>query len=270
MRYMQSYSFLFGSRNWTTNLLLASLCVLIPAVGPIILIGYLFEVIDVLLGRRPWPSDKKSANRASDAICEPPLVIPAIQTPARSGAYPDLTFDRLGEYLARGVWPFLVQLIVSLPMGFIFGMLWVFGMMLIGVAAANESGVMAALIAVLLFAIYLLVVVATGLVLTPMYIRAGLMGDFAGAFSMAFVRDFLNRVGKETLLAQLFLSATSVLLMPVGILTCCIGMYPAAALIAFAHHHLDLQLYELYLERGGTPVEGKAAPVIRPAPEEHW
>src|SRR6516225_3384550 len=114
MRYLQSYSFLFGSRNWVNNLLLASLCVLIPVIGPIILIGYLFEVIDVLLGRRPWPSDKKTANRASEAIREPPLVTPRLETPAHDGAYPDLTFDRLGEHLTRGVWPFLVQLIVSL------------------------------------------------------------------------------------------------------------------------------------------------------------
>ena len=270
MRYMQSYSFLFGNRNWTTNLLLASLCVLMPVIGPIILIGYLFEVIDVLLGRRPWPSDKKSVNRPSDAICEEPLVTSVSETPTHAGTYPDLTFDRLGEYLARGVWPFLVPLIVSLPMGFLFGMLWVFGMMLVTVAAASESGVMAALIAVLLFVVYLFVVVATGLVLTPLYIRAGLMSDFAGAFSMTFVRDFLSRVGKETLLAQLFLSVTSLLLMPVGILTCFIGMYPAMALVMFAHHHLDLQLYELYLERGGTPVGPKEARAIRAVPEEDW
>ena len=64
--------------------------------------------------------------------------------------------------------------------------------------------------------------------------------------------------------------ATSVLLMPVGILTCFVGMYPAAALISFAHHHLDLQLYELYLERGGSPVEAKADRAIRAAPEENW
>ena len=269
MRYLQSYSFVFGSCNWTTNLLLASVCVLIPVIGPLILIGYLFEVIDVLLGRRPWPADKKSAYRSSEAITVQPVAPSTTESPTRASGYPDLTFDRLGEYLARGVWPFLVQFIVSLPMGFIFGMLWVLGMMLVGLAAANHAGV-AVLLVMLLFVVYLLVIVATGLVLTPLYIRAGLMGDFASAFSMAFVRDFLNRVGKETLLAQLFLSATGLLLMLVGILACFIGTYPATALIIFAHHYLDLQLYELYLERGGTPVEAKAAPVIRAAPEEDW
>jgi hypothetical protein len=270
MRYMQSYSFLFGSRNWTTNLLLASLCVLIPAVGPIILIGYLFEVIDVLLGRRPWPSDKKSANHPPDAICEQPRVTAVSETPRHAGAYPDLTFDRLGEYLARGVWPFLVQLIVNLPVGFAFGMLWTLGMMLVSIAAASDSGVLAGVVVILLFIVYLLVVVALGVVSAPLYLRAGLSSDFAGAFSMAFLRDFLRRVGKETLLMQLFLSATSLLFTLGGMLACCIGVYPALALVMFAHHHLVLQLYELYLERGGTPVEAKSARVIRAAPEEDW
>lgn len=270
MRYMQAYSFLFGSRNWTTNLLLASVCVLIPVIGPILLIGYLFEVIDVLLGRLPWPSDKKSANRASDAICEQPPALSVSETPTYAGTYPDLTFDRLGDYLARGIWPFLVQLIVNLPMGFVFGLLWMLGMMLVSIAAASDSGVLAGVIVILLFIVYFLVVVALGIVSVPLYIRAGLSGDFASAFSLAFLRDFLQRVGKETLLMQLFLSATSFLLTLGGMLACCIGVYPALALVMFAHHHLDLQLYELYLERGGTPVEAKAARAIRAAPEKDW
>jgi hypothetical protein len=268
MRYLQSYTFVFGSPNWTTNLLLASLCVLIPAVGPIILIGYLFEVIDALLGRRPWPPDSKTADRPTEAITAQLLATPTTAPPTHAEGYPDLTFDRLGEYLTRGIWPFLVQLIVNLPVGVVFGLLWTMGMMLVSIAAANNSGVIAAVIVVLLILVYLLVVLALGVVSAPLYIRAGLSSDFAGAFSMEFLRDFLKRVGKETLLMQLFLTATSLLLTLVGMLACCIGMYPAIALVVFAHHHLALQLYELYLERGGTPVEPKAARIIRAAPEE--
>jgi hypothetical protein len=267
MRYLQSYSFMFSSRNWTTNLLLASLCVLIPAVGPIILIGYLFEVIDALLARRPWP-DSRRADQPSDAITSQPLAPSTTESPTHAGDYPDLTFDRLGEYLTRGIWPFLVQLIVNLPVGVVFGLLWTMGMMLVSIAAANNSGGLATVVVIFLVLVYLLFVVALGVVSAPLYIRAGLSSDFASAFSMEFFRDFLKRVGKETLLMQLFLSATGVLLTLGGMLACCIGMYPAIALVMFAHHHLDLQLYQLYLQRGGTPVEPKAARVIRAAPEE--
>jgi len=54
MRYLQSYTFVFSSRNWVTNMLFAILCSFIPAIGPILLIGYLFEVIEALLGH-PQP-----------------------------------------------------------------------------------------------------------------------------------------------------------------------------------------------------------------------
>jgi hypothetical protein len=131
------------------------------------------------------------------------------ETPRHAGAYPDLTFDRLGEYLARGVWPFLVQLIVNLPVGFAFGMLWTLGMMLVSIAAASDSGVLGGIVVILLFIVYLLIVVALGVISAPLYLRAGLSSDFAGAFSMAFLRDFLRRVGKETLLITSSCSSTS-------------------------------------------------------------
>src|SRR5205823_5265457 len=62
--------------------LFCALCCLIPVIGPILMLGYLFEIIDSLL-----------------------------RSPAKP--YPDFDFNRFGDYLLRGVWPFLVELIVS-------------------------------------------------------------------------------------------------------------------------------------------------------------
>src|SRR5262245_33154304 len=52
MDYLGSYRFVFRSRNWATNLLFATLCSLIPAIGPIVLMGYFFEIIEYLIRRR--------------------------------------------------------------------------------------------------------------------------------------------------------------------------------------------------------------------------
>jgi hypothetical protein len=52
-----------------------------------------------------------------------------------------------------------------------------------------------------------------------------------------------------------------------GLMVCFIGVFAAAGLIAFAQYHLMYQLYELYLERGGTPIPLKSEPAA-PQPED--
>jgi hypothetical protein len=74
---------------------------------------------------------------------------------------------------------------------------------------------------------------------------------------MTFFRDFLGRVGKGTFLAVLFLAVTGTLLTIAGLLACYFGIFPAVALVMYVQHHIDYQLYDLYLKRGGTPVEPK-------------
>jgi hypothetical protein len=52
------------------------------------------------------------------------------------------------------------------------------------------------------------------------------------------------------------LTASLVLLL--GLLLCCVGTYPATALVMLAQAHLYLQLYELFLQRGGEPIPLKS------------
>jgi hypothetical protein len=176
---------------------------------------------------------------------------------ADSESYPDFTFDRFMEYLTRGVWPFLVRLIVNLVLGAIFGLFWVVGMGVGAAASAGNSSVLPLIFFAVFFVFYLVLAAALAVLTLPLYLRAGLSSDFASAFSMDFYRDFLKRVGKEVVLAELFLVVSSSLVSALGLMLCCIGVYPAIALTMFASHHLDYQLYELYLERGGEPIERK-------------
>jgi hypothetical protein len=259
------------------NLLFVILCSFIPIIGPIVLAGYFFEVIDALL-RRGWrgrdgssddyseaitvepiaavPRAKSVRAAESDAItAEPPVVLSEDEhTPP--APYPDFTFERFTEYLARGVWPFLVSLVVNLPVGLCLGLVMYIGMIALFLAG-QHSGVAVALGMCALVFLYVFVLAVMAIVSKPFYLRAGLSRDFASAFSMTFFRDFLSRVGKEVVLATLFLAGTGTILMIAGVLACYIGLFPAVALLMFAQHHIDYQLYALYLERGGTPVEPK-------------
>lgn len=258
MHYLEAYRFVFTSRRWGMNLLLGMLCLFIPAIGAIVLMGYCFEVIEFLLYRRDQ-REKPAAHPSSEAFGE--LVMEAL--PARenliSESYPDFSFDRFSDYLSRGIWPFLVRMIVSLALSVVTMILMMVAMVAVGAASAHSTALAVAL-GVLFFVLYLVLAAAMGFVVTPLYLRAGLSGDFASAFSMEFFRDFLKRVGKELALAELFLVASSIVLTLVGLLACYVGVFPATTLLMFALHHLDYQLYELYLERGGTPIERKQTP----------
>jgi hypothetical protein len=94
----------------------------------------------------------------------------------------------------------------------------------------------------------------------PIILRAGLSQDFGKAFSLEFVRDFLGRVWQELLLSLLFFLITAPFVMLAGFLLLCIGIYPAAVVMQFAQFHIQYQLYELYLQRGGTPIPLKEQP----------
>ena len=82
MQYMRAYNVFFEHPRWGMTLLSATACIFIPVVGPIVLIGYLIEVMEQ-----------------------------ALRTPERR--YPAFDWGRFSEYLSRGVWPFLVQLVVG-------------------------------------------------------------------------------------------------------------------------------------------------------------
>ncbi len=84
MRYLHSYHFLLMQPRWAANLLLLSICLLIPAVGFIVLLGYAFDLLE-------------SLHRRGDT------------------GYPSFDFNRFSAYLARG----LVPLVVYLPVVFL-------------------------------------------------------------------------------------------------------------------------------------------------------
>lgn len=255
MRYWQSYRFVFNNPNWLTNLALGSVCAIIPIVGPIVFIGYCFEVIDTLLRRRQ--RERGSALQApADPRDEGVMEVLPVDEDHDSGLYPDFTFNRFADYLMRGIWPFLVQLIVGLVIGMIAAVFLILGIVLAGVAArAADSAVLFFVVYGLCLLLYVFLMTLVGILTVPLYLRAGLNCDFASAFSLEFFRDFLKRVGKEVVLAELFLMATGFLLAMLGLLLCYVGTFPVIALVLYARHHLEYQLYELYLERGGLSLQ---------------
>jgi hypothetical protein len=266
VQYFLAYRFVFQSPNWLKNLLFGSLCFFVPIAGTMVLIGYLFEVIEWLHRRRqeeklPWVERPEGlAPSPPGAIqAEPGQAAATFLEDATEGAYPDFDMNRLQAYLMRGIWPFLVQMLVQLPVTFLFICLYGLTMILVAVGSAS-GGPPWIILAVFLVGlpVSLLVALVCTILVVPLYLRVGLSQDFGSAFSMALFKDFFRRAGKEVVLSRLFLQASAVLVSVLGMMVCVVGIYPAAVLCVVAAHHLDYQLYELYLQRGGEPIRPRA------------
>lgn len=230
MRYMRSYKFVFENPKWPINILWLCLCALsglvIPVIGQIIMVGYLFEIIEFM-------------HRRGD-----------------DSRYPDFTLDRFAQYLMRGLWVFLVQLIVLLPLILVLGVFYG-ALIAMLVVIKGEVGTAFLVLMAVFFVVLLVAGILMALLTFPLGLRAGLGQDFMAAFSMAFIKDFVGKMWKEEVLVTLFLAVTAIPLGLIGLLMCLIGIYPVAALMQFAQAHLNYQLYELYLERGGMPIRLK-------------
>jgi hypothetical protein len=225
MQYLRSLQFIVERQNWMVNVLLGGVCMLVPILGPIVFIGYLYVVIDAL---RRDPEHKD---------------------------YPDFDFNRLTDYLSRGIWPFLMQLVLSLvigvPLGLILGVLMGVGTAL---AAGSKSTAMLVVFQLAMFVVILAVSILSAFVTFPAELQAGLAREFNFARMVAFVKDFNQRVFKEMLVSILFIVAIAVVAELVGLAIFCVGIYFTLAAVVMAQYHLKFQLYQLYLERGGTPV----------------
>jgi hypothetical protein len=236
MKYFESYQFLFRSPKWLMNLGLVIVAAFVPIAGPMVILGYHFEIIETLHLR----GDKD---------------------------YPDFDFNRLLNYLLRGAWVFLVQMILSLPLVVLFlpsyFALWLGFMSSLQSRGAPLDPTVATVCMIgggIGLFIFFLAEILLYLVMVPMSLRAGLAQDFKAAFSWPFIRDYISRMWAPTLLSELFLAATGTVLVLVGLLLFCVPLYPAAALVQFARAYLWYELYQLYLERGGTAIALQVQP----------
>ena len=230
MNYTASVTDFFKSPNWLMNLLLGGICVLIPIVGPMVVLGWLITGF--------WARQEEGFV-----------------------TFPDFNFSHFGKYLERGLWPFLVALVVSMAFSIVLVPLaWILmipAMLVGGLSSsgeANASSCLGFFAMVLMMLFFVVMIFALMLVLVPLKIRASLTQDFAKSFDVGFVKRFLALTWVEIVLSSLFIMIMSTLLFCLGVVAFCVGIYFAIVLIYFSWTHLNKQLYTLYLSRGGEPV----------------
>jgi len=159
-------------------------------------------------------------------------------TNEREGKAPiDFEFNDFVEYITIGVWPFLVNLVASCvltPIIFIA----VTPMILIG--AVPENGLLIAILVLLSCLLYFVALIIYSLFSSPMTLRASLKHSFAEGFKIGWVIDFIKKVGWQIILQGIILMLISIPLVLAGYIVV---------------SHMQFQLYDLYLERGGEALQ---------------
>jgi hypothetical protein len=235
-----AFSFPFSMPNALLTLLIGAAAQFVPIVGPMTFLGYAYDTIERLhLGR--------------------------------DAASLDFDFNRLGQYLMRGLWVFLVALIG----GFVFVPVMLVAMyaplIIGGIIAASVGGDAGAVIMIVAFIVmFVLFFAAQTALLTlisPLMLRAGLTQDFAQAIDIGFLRDYLGRVFWQAVGVQVVMLFISPIFMLAGFFVLCVGAYLAVAAVMLMQAHLQWQLYEIYLARGGEKIglkpESPAMPPVR-------
>jgi hypothetical protein len=183
------------------------------------------------------------------------MVIESLKRDPDHVDYPDFDFNKFTEYLSRGVWPFLMRLvlglIIGLPLGILAGVMMGVG---VAVAVSTKTPGLIAVFYIFAFGFALVAGILSELVLLPAGLHAGLSREFNLGRAWSFTKDFNKRVWKEVLLSLLFVMAVGVVAEIVGILLFCVGFFFTVAAVVMAQHHLMFQLYMLYLQRGGAPI----------------
>lgn len=219
MQYKRAYAIAFRHPDWVKSLLLLAVCILIPIVGVMVLLGYRAELMD------RWIDDD------SDERQKP------------------FDFGRFTELLTRGAWPFVYQLLIGMVLGSLVGVVYV--MFIVVVMATKEP-----VVALFGFLLYMLSIFLIQMVIKAVQWPFVLHGQVTGKFDLgaawAFAKDFYAKVGLTNLLgialACIVLDTVCVL---AGMLLFCVGLYPAAAAVMLADNHILWQLYNKYLDKGG-------------------
>lgn len=227
LSHSRAINYVFENPKWLTNVLMTTVCMFIPIVGPIVLYGYQAEVVECLhreRGRR----------------------------------YPDFDFNRFSEYLTRGLWVFLVALIINIVMIPIMWIAIIGGLALMGVSA-SVLGPDAAGWSFLVTVPMMIILVAGASMLMacvsiPMLLRAGMTQDFGEGFNMGFVMEFIGNTWKQIIVSSLFLYFFSIAVTMAGLIVFCVGAYFATAYVCLVVSHLGWQLYEMHLAKGGSPI----------------
>ncbi len=195
----------------------------IPVLGAMVSYGYLFDDYEKLLKEgRPAPTEFK-------------------------------IFDKFGEYLQRGVMPFLAVLLVGIGAWFLSMLCMVPFFILSGILAkGSEEASMVFMILGQLVSGLLNGVL--NFIALPIAFRVGLSNRFEEITNVNWSFSMVKAMWLPMLIAAILSWFIAMIGLTAGFLLCCVGIIPAGALIQCFYFQIQRQIYEIYITKGGEPI----------------
>lgn len=219
MQYVKAFTFsLKKPRGWVT-ILIGVVCLFVPIVGLMVWLGYRSFV-------------------ASDLDEDPELTY-----------HRDFDTNKLGEYLGKGVWQFLAQMLIGCVM-----MIPYVGMVVLMLTVGTKDPTLMPVIILGSYGVLFVMLVLGTFFVWPIELYAALSREVSVGRAFSFAGRFVRVMWLELIVALIAYFFFSVLAMTLGALACCIGMYPMAVVMSMAEIHILVQLYRVYLDKGGTPI----------------
>ncbi|HZL89736.1 MAG TPA: hypothetical protein VFB96_15330 [Pirellulaceae bacterium] len=235
LKYLPAFRYVFDNPDWFVSVVLLSVCGFIPVLGHVAQWGFYYHIVEAL-HRRP------------------------------DAPYPKFDFRRFGDYGMRGVWPYVLMMMVGmilylvlylpLQLSLQFGLIFLLN-------NRQVALIVLGIVVPILMVGMLTVALGTAVLTAPMLLRAGLTQDIRLIFRFDWFKGYLRRVWVEETLASLFLMAAFALT-PLGCLVFGFGFIAAQVIVWIAASHLQWQIYEIYLERGGEPIPLHPLPAEEP------
>lgn len=231
MNTVAAVKFFFKDKNWLQNSLIGTIFLIIPILGPIAMAGWHCEIAQRIHRKHPDP-------------------------------IPKLAFEALMTYFQRGIPAFVAQLVASLPIAMIFGVLIGVSIPMIFIFA-EFSEPLAAMVGILVGVLSVVVSVLSIVVVNAFQTRAELSEDIGVALEFKPAFQYMRATLGTTLGAYFVFLLICTPLVFLGMLACFVGIYPVAVGINTGAVHLRMQIYEKYLADGGEPfkVRDPEAPI---------
>ncbi|GAA4435270.1 DUF4013 domain-containing protein [Bremerella cremea] len=217
--YMSCLTRVFESPNWIVNSLLLGIAPIVFIIGQMVSFGYLMEMI-------------------------------ASRVYGKSEVYPDVDLNRLGPYLTRGAWVFLVFFVAylcTMPISII-------GAVVMIMTQAMRNDVLMVLGMLFYIGMIMLAILINFLAMPPLMLRAGFLVDFSSAFDLAWIRDFARKMWVEMVVGAIVFSLLAWFILMAGLLLFCVGYIPALGVVTLMAANFIAQLYQVFIYRGGQPI----------------
>lgn len=224
---------IFNGPNWASNLLWLTLAAVLQSfvIGSVFMFGYGACLLKARAG-----------------------------LPGRDS--PDIDSNQLGDYFLQGLWPFLVYLVSSMIVSVVITVPLMILVAIIMAVASSLGDAGGILVLILLIPLTLAVSIPMAILLGPITIRAMICQDFQKSFDFGWCVSFIKLTFLEVAISTILFLLMAMGIYLAGIAMFCVGIFPALGLLGGAAMHLLAQWYELFLSRGGEPVQPAADPIV--------